>query len=299
MEKKKHTIDWHPGFTNAMKLEFIDNEDDLIYSAEHQLNQQPLRMDLLVIEKKTDVKILNELGSIFRRYNIFEYKSAEDALNIDVLYKVMGYACLYKSYGKTVDARKEEEITITLVRQGKPDKLMKRLAEKGCKTDNSVKGIYKITSGLPFAVQIIVLSELEQKQHVWLTALRRSIRREHLKLFLEAAKKKQRVHERQYIDAVLSVVAQANTKEIEAYRKEEADMCKELWEIMKPEIDKAVAEGMEKGMEKGMERGRAEGMEKGMITTLCGLVKDGIITLSAAAKRAGMTEAAFKKAACL
>ena len=38
--------------------------------------------------------------------------------------------------------RREEEITITLVREGKPEKLMKRLAEKGCKIDGSVNGIY-------------------------------------------------------------------------------------------------------------------------------------------------------------
>lgn len=38
--------------------------------------------------------------------------------------------------------RREEEITIILVREGKPDKLMKRLAEKGCKIDGSVNGIY-------------------------------------------------------------------------------------------------------------------------------------------------------------
>ena len=106
-------------------------------------------------------------------------------------------------------------------------------------------------------------------------------------LFLEEAKKKQRVHERQYIDAVLSVVTQANTEEIEAYRKEEADMCKELWEIMKPEIDKAVAEG------------KAEGKAEGMLTTLCGLVKKGMLTISAAAKEAGMSEKEFRKIACL
>ncbi len=32
-----------------------------------------------------------------------EYKSPSDSLDIDTFYKVTGYACLYKSYGKTTD----------------------------------------------------------------------------------------------------------------------------------------------------------------------------------------------------
>ena len=39
----------------------------------------------------------------------------------------------------------------------------------------------------------------------------------------------------------------------------------------------------------------AEGIEEGVLKTLIGLVKDGILTLSDAAKRADMTVPEFKK----
>ena len=49
-----------------------------------------------------------------------EYKSPEDHLDIDAFYKVLAYACLYKSYGKTVDSIKADDITISIVREAKP-----------------------------------------------------------------------------------------------------------------------------------------------------------------------------------
>ena len=49
----------------------------------------------------------------------------------------------------------------------------------------------------------------------------------------------------------------------------------------------------EEGKEEGREEGRAEGIEIGELKTLIGLVRDGLISLSAAAKRRNMTEAEF------
>ncbi len=55
------------------------------------------------------------------------------------------------------------------------------------------------------------------------------------------------------------------------------------------------AEGLAAGRAEGHAEGRAEGKTEGMIATLSALVKDGILTVTAAAKRAGMTEDAFRK----
>lgn len=45
--------------------------------------------------------------------------------------------------------------------------------------------------------------------------------------------------------------------------------------------------------------GRAEGEAKGKTNTLKELVKEDLISISVAAKKAGMTEDAYKKIACL
>ena len=52
-------------------------------------------------------------------------------------------------------------------------------------------------------------------------------------------------------------------------------------------------------MEEIKAEGIAEGKAKGKAETLKELVKEGLISISVAAKKAGMTEEAFKKIACL
>ena len=50
-----------------------------------------------------------------------------------------------------------------------------------------------------------------------------------------------------------------------------------------------------RGMEKGIAKGREEGIKEGTINVLISLVKDGILSISDAAKRADMSVAEFKK----
>ncbi len=48
-------------------------------------------MDLLIIKKPANVQIENEIGHIFKKYNVVEYKSPDDSLSIDDFYKTTGY----------------------------------------------------------------------------------------------------------------------------------------------------------------------------------------------------------------
>ena len=81
-----------------------------------------------------------------------------------------------------------------------------------------------------------------------------------------------------------------------------------VYEALREEVDResvkaAMREGMERGIEegraRGMEEGRAKGMEEGraegVLSSLVSLVKDGLISVSEAAKRADMSEEDFKK----
>lgn len=120
-------IQWHSGFVAAMDLELSLNRADLIYEREYNLNTKPLEIDLLVIKKDRNVRISNEIGRIFQGHNILEYKSPEDHLNIDTFYKSIAYACLYKAYGKIVDERKADDITISIVREAKPEGLTQKV----------------------------------------------------------------------------------------------------------------------------------------------------------------------------
>ena len=72
---------------------------------------------------------------------------------------------------------------------------------------------------------------------------------------------------------------------------------------MKWDLDTALEvtrrEGIEQGIEQGREQGREQGKKSGRWETLTELVKDGMSSLRDAAKKAGMTEAEFRKAAML
>ena len=60
-------------------------------------------------------------------------------------------------------------------------------------------------------------------------------------------------------------------------------------------LDRVEARGMEKGMEKGIAKGREEGIKEGTVQVLISLVKDGILSIADAAKRAGMSEESFRR----
>ena len=145
-----------------------------------------MEIDLLVIKKLSAQSITHDIGSFFRKHNLVEYKSPDDALNIDVFYKALGYACLYKSFGKTVNDIPAEEITLTLVRQAPPVKLFHTLTAQGLSVCESSSGIYRISGSL-FPVQLIVGQKLDFDAHTWLAALMENLSLSQMKAVLQKA----------------------------------------------------------------------------------------------------------------
>jgi hypothetical protein len=212
----------------------------LEYHKEYNLNTKPLEVDLLVIKKDAGIEITNEIGKLFRGHNIVEYKSPDDHLNIDSFYKAGAYASLYKSYGKTVDERRAEDITVTLVRERKPSGLLAYFKEHGIAYTNQYNGIYQVTNTVLFPTQIIVTKELNPKEHVWLKALSGQMEQQ-MRELLEKIEKLDLTFDRELADSVLQVSVSANKQIVEELRGDE-NMCQALLEIMEPEINKIKAE---------------------------------------------------------
>lgn len=57
----------------------------------NELTQEPLKIDVVIVKKLTDIEIERPIGKLLRKYNIFEYKSPIDYLPIDDFYKVKAY----------------------------------------------------------------------------------------------------------------------------------------------------------------------------------------------------------------
>ncbi len=230
-------IQWHPGFVAAMDLELAANRADLVYEKEYNLNTKPLEIDLLVIKKDKDVRTANEIGWIFRGYNILEYKSPDDSLDIDAFYKAGAYAGLYKAYGGVSDERKADDITVSLIRESRPDGLFEYFQRHNIRTTNPYRGIYYVLDAVLFPTQIIVSREMDRKSHTWLKALSGKMKKQDMKELLEKIEAIKLTFDRELADAVLEVSIRANRHVVDELRGD-GSMCQALLEIMEPEINK-------------------------------------------------------------
>ena len=234
-------IQWHPGFVAATNLELAENRADLIYEKEYNLNTKPLEIDLLVIKKDKDVHVSNKIGRIFRKYNILEYKSPDDSLNIDAFYKAGAYASLYKAYGETVDERKACDMTVSIIRETRPDGLFAYFKNHGIQMEKPYQGIYYVMDAVLFPTQIIVSKELDRKNHIWLRALSDKMEKQDMKELLEKIESMKQKFDRELADSVLEVSIRANQHIIDELRGDD-NVCQALLEIMEPEINKMKAE---------------------------------------------------------
>ena len=263
-------IQWHPGFIAAMNLELKENKDDLIFEKEYNLNTKPLEADLLIIKKRPEIKIKNEIGEFFLGHNLIEYKSPRDGLNINTFYKVQGYACLYKVAGSASGSIDENDITATVVREGRPEGLFQRLAEKGVPITSPHKGIYYIQAGALFPTQILVAKELEKGEHIWLKSLSEKLQKEDLEELLKRVGGLTGEFDKEMADSVLRVSIDANRTLIRELM-EDGSMYESLMELMEPQIQ--IRE--KKSWDEGQKQGRMQGQKM----TAIRMLKSGKYTL--------------------
>lgn len=253
MEQNERKKQWHQGFYGAAELEFRQDKDNLIFDTEHYLSKEPLRMDMLIIKKKKDYSTQNPIGHLFKKHNVIEYKSPNDGLTIDDLTKTVGYACLYKSLAEKTDEIPLSEITVSLIRERYPKRLMKALADNGYTISEYCPGIYYVTGNLLFATQIIVTNYLG-REHQWLRVLSAHAKEEDIISFAYASTNLTTQGEHNNADAIYQVSVMANYEMYEELKRRKPLMCEALKLLMKNELD----ESMEKGMEKGIEQGRLD-----------------------------------------
>lgn len=250
-------IQWHPAFYAATELELHENIEQLEFMTEYNLSKEPIRIDLLIINKEErGKKIKNEIGHMMKMYNVIEYKSPEDNLTIDDFYKTVGYACLYKGYGKCVDQIPVDELTISIFREKHPKKMFLTLKKYGHKIEERYPGIYYI-HGLPFSAQVVVIKQLNRTEHKSLRVLSAKADKEDVKEFLhdvEACDPRDKSN----MDAVLQASVKANYELYEEIRRE-STMCEALRELMKDEIEKDVNAAKKIAIAEGRAEGRAEG----------------------------------------
>jgi predicted transposase YdaD len=169
-DQDKTRTAWHPAFLEAIKLELDQYGDALEYVPEYQLTKEPLRIDVVIVKKRKDLRIEKNIAAIFRGDNIIEYKSPTDYVSIEDFYKVYAYACLYLTM-KPRTAADLGDLTITFVGSRHPRKLVEHLEKvRGYVVEKSGSGVYSVR-GDTIPMQIIDTRELPMEENLWLAQL--------------------------------------------------------------------------------------------------------------------------------
>ena len=239
MDKPRtHALQWHPAFYADIQIELEEEAGLLVFENEHQLGTKPKEIDVLIVKKEVEVPIRKNIGRIFRKHNIVEYKSPTDYLSIDDFYKVNGYACFYKADTARADSIKIHDITITFVCHRYPRSLIRYLTDEiGYQITRVEDGIYYII-GDKIPIQLILTKELSENHNLWLKNLTDNLEDPEMvnRLIEQYAKHK----ENSLYKSVMNLIVRANQEKF----KEVKAMCEALEELMKDELEAKKVEGI-------------------------------------------------------
>lgn len=235
-------LQWHPAFYAGIQIEFGDEVNKLIFEQEYNLSTKPLQIDVLIIKKNYDGKIHKNIGKIFKSYNIIEYKSPTDYLSVDDYYKVNAYAYLYKSLNNSVDEIKIYDLSITFVCRHFPRDLFTHLKKvRDLNIEKIADGIYYVNRDV-IMTQILITSELSEKENFWLHYLTNDIKDIETieKLTAEYSKHD---HNELY-KSVMNVIIHANQQKFEEVKF----MCEALKELFADELEIAIDTARNEGI---------------------------------------------------
>ena len=232
-------IQWHPAFFAGIQIELELDADNLIFENEHQLGTKPMEIDVLIIKKNSEIPVNKNIGRIFRKYNIIEYKSPDDYLSIDDFYKVYGYSCFYKADTENVNTVKVDEVTISFICSRYPRNLIRHLKEKrNYDVINVEEGIYHVIGDI-LPIQIIVTSRLTHEENIWLKSMTEEVEETtvvNTLIRLYDDNKKNPLY-----DSVMNLIVRTNKNKFE----EATGMCEALEELFMEKMGQRIKEEAE------------------------------------------------------
>jgi hypothetical protein len=196
-------IPWHPAFVQAIKLELEPYLNVLEFITEYQLTAEPLEIDVVIIKKLAGLTIDKNIATIFRKDNIFEYKSPDDYFSVYDFYKALSYAFLYASLNHI----NIEDMTLSIVETRHPRELLSYFESKeNCGVTEYSPGVYHVR-GYPLAIQVIESKKLPLEENLWLRGLAKDLNVAAAGIILEESRRKGKGVE---LAAYLHALIQAN-----------------------------------------------------------------------------------------
>ena len=231
---------------------------------------------MLIIKKETDRPVKKNIGRIFKKYNIIEFKSPDDSLNVDDFYKVYGYTCFYKADARYINSIPAEELTITFVAEKYPRKLIEHLKNvKKYRVDEKEKGIYYVYGDL-IPIQILITRKLSGEENLWLKSLTNKLNEtaaaeKLIENYMEH--KESSLHQ-----SMIETIMRANQKlfqEVNGMSDIFMEIVQEKFDRkLKEEVDKAVESAVEEAVEAAVNAAVEEATEKAVKETTEKAVKE-------------------------
>ncbi len=254
---KERPLQWHPANYAGLQIELAEEKEFLNFEDEHQLGTKPMAIDILIIKNETKHKIRKNIGRIFKKHNIVEYKSPDDYLSIDDFYKVYGYTCFYKADTPSTNIISIQDLTITFISHRYPQKLLRHLTtERNFKIQKIEKGIYYLLGDF-IPIQFIVTSKLSSKENLWLKGLTNDLKDMNLTAALAEDYQKHRTNT--LYQSVMDIIMRANKHQFE----EAKNMCEAMREWIREEYADEIEEAKEKAGKSGFDTGFNSGLQDG------------------------------------
>ena len=280
MKKKNKRTDWHAGFAGGLEICFSEYHDVLDIDREYELTKESPRIDFIVIKKDTSVLIDNDIGRFFKKHNIIEYKNPNDALNIDVVWKCIGYAGLYKGLGKTVNAIPEHELTISIFRSKYPRKFFTECRKNSRKVEQTAPGVYRVEGFSAIDLQIVVTKELEDENLLALKIMMEDADKDDIRRFIEKSKDIYTPGLLEDYRVVVKISSAVNEQTFEELLEENTTMS--TIERLEKAREKALADSRKDGKKEGREEKQIEDI-RSLMETLNLSAKDAMKALKISA----------------
>lgn len=242
-------INWHTSLFDALQIELRRYQDILQFHREFVLNKGSRRIDCMIIKNANSPPIDSPIASCFLQYNLIDYKSPMESMNVQNFYKVLSYAYSLPDFLHSDDVL--ESTTITLISSHFPRKLIKHFREKILPSnrenviENIIPGLYHIHTEerYPFPIQLIVSPKLPSEEYLWLRCLQENLTEEDEKLWGMLGNAYQSHKDDPLYQAVMNTIIRANISN----EKEVTLMCEALYELFKDDLIEHEAAGIAKG----------------------------------------------------
>jgi hypothetical protein len=250
--------DYHSAYFIALQADLRDYLDELTFEQERYLNTEPLRIDALIVKKKTETVIKVSFADNFRWHNIVEFKSIEESLSLSSFYKAVGYALIYQHVANV----SHKDITLTVICARHPRAVIYALSEEEhYRVEKIYPGVFEVY-GLPIPIRIVSARQLPPESNSWIANLRKDVPREQVGMMYEVD---YQVQQRLDTSAFWYTFKRLTSKSIEEGEKIMAGAREVFteWALEEGWFDNEITKRKAEAKAEGKVEGKAEGEKTG------------------------------------